>query len=120
MKQELLQQLESNLKTEKARLEEELKNFASEDKDMKGNWKAKHPGKGQEGGDLEEEADETKEYENRISLEHSLEIKLRDVNAALEKIIKGTYGTCEKCGAKIEEERLMAYPEAKTCQEHNK
>jgi len=30
-------------------------------------------------------------------------------------IEKGEYGICEKCGKKIDEERLLACPEAKTC-----
>lgn len=50
-----------------------------------------------------------------LSLEYSFELKLKDINMALEKIEKGTYGICEKCGKKIDEERLVACPEAKTC-----
>jgi len=33
----------------------------------------------------------------------------------LEKIKKGKYGICEKCGKKIPEERLKAFPEARFC-----
>jgi DnaK suppressor protein len=50
-----------------------------------------------------------------------LELKLRDVDIALEKIQKdlpaeaGNYGKCEKCGKEIEEERLKAVPEARLC-----
>jgi len=53
-------------------------------------------------------------------LEHSLELKLKDVKSALEKMENGKYGTCENCGKKITEERLFACPEAKTCMNCNK
>jgi RNA polymerase-binding transcription factor DksA len=40
---------------------------------------------------------------------------LRDINLALEKIKKGNYGICEKCGKEIEIDRLEAIPEARFC-----
>jgi len=56
-----------------------------------------------------------------VSVEHSLELKLRDVDIALEKIESGKgYGLCEKCGKEIKEERLRAVPEARLCMQHNK
>jgi DnaK suppressor protein len=64
---------------------------------------------------MEEEADEVQEYGNLLPVEHSLELKLKDINNALEKMTNGTYGICEKCGEKIDEERLLACPEAKAC-----
>ena len=41
--------------------------------------------------------------------------ELRDVDAALERITRGTYGTCAACGTVIPAERLAAYPTAKRC-----
>ena len=119
MKKELVQKLKQKLEKEKASLKKELESFAKEDKDMKHNWKAKYPNR--ENGSMEEEADETQEYDNLLSLEQNLELKLKDVDLALEKITQGKdYGKCEKCGKEIEEERLSAYPEAKLCIECNK
>jgi len=118
MKKELQDKLKEKLEKEKATLEIELRSFAKEDKNMKGNWETKYPSK--ERGDKEEEADESQEYENLLSLEYKLELKLKDVNSALEKIDKKKYGKCEKCDKKIEEERLLAYPEAKLCMKCNK
>ena len=69
---------------------------------------------------FEEKAGEVEEYDNLLSLEHSLEIKLKDVSLALEKVVKGKYGKCEECGKEIEEKRLLAYPEAKLCMKCNK
>jgi len=113
MNQELLINLKEKLEKEKSLLEEELKNFATEDKNLKHNWDTRYPNR--ENGSLEEEADEAQEYDNLLSLEHSLELRLKDVILALEKITKNTYGTCEKCGKEIEEQRLLVCPEAKLC-----
>ena len=98
---------------EKSSIEKELESFATKDKNMENNWEAKRPNT--EDTDMEEKADEVEEYDNLLSLEHSLELKLKDVNLALEKIEKGGYGTCEKCDREIEEERLLACPEARLC-----
>jgi RNA polymerase-binding protein DksA len=40
---------------------------------------------------------------------------LSEINIALERIEKGTYGTCIVCGRAIGEERLEAYPWASLC-----
>ena len=114
MTKELRTQLQKQLENNKAALRKELESFASEDTKLKDNWDTKYPNRDVE-KNLEEEATETEEYENLLSVEYSLELKLKDVNAALEKIEKGTYGSCEKCSKDIEEERLKAYPEARLC-----
>lgn len=47
-------------------------------------------------------------------MENSSDI-LGKVNAALERIEEGTYGTCEVCGTKIPKGRLQAIPYATMC-----
>ena len=39
----------------------------------------------------------------------------RDINSALIRIDKGTYGTCIDCGESIDFDRLTAYPTATRC-----
>jgi len=39
----------------------------------------------------------------------------RDINGALIRINKGTFGICSDCGNPIGYDRLMAYPTAKRC-----
>ena len=39
----------------------------------------------------------------------------RDINAALIRIGKGTYGICEDCGQHVDFERLLANPTARRC-----
>ena len=42
-----------------------------------------------------------------------LQRKLSDVNIALQKIVKGKYGMCERCGLAIPVARLKLLPEAR-------
>jgi DnaK suppressor protein len=111
MDKKLLEELKGKLEAEKKSIKEELESFATEDPNLKHNWDTRYPNR--EDGDKDEEADEVQEYDNKLSLEYSLELKLKDVNVALEKITEGKYGICEKCGKEIEEDRLKAAPEAR-------
>lgn len=113
MDKKIIGELKGRLEEQKKSLQKELESFAKEDKNLKYNWDTRYPNR--EDGDKDEEADEVQEYDNALSLEYSLELKLKDVDVALEKIKDGTYGVCEKCGKKITEERLLACPEARTC-----
>jgi len=113
MEKKLVEELKEKLEIEKKSIQKELGTFANEDKTLKHNWDTRYPNR--EDGDKDEEADEVQEYDNALSLEHSLELKLKDVNNALEKIEKGGYGICENCGKEIDKERLLACPEAKIC-----
>lgn len=113
MEKELIEKLKSKLEEEKKSVQKQLETFAVKDDSPKGDWQTKYPNR--EDGDKEEEADELQEYNNMLPVEHSLELKLKDIELALEKIDRGAYGICEKCGKEISEERLLAIPEARTC-----
>ncbi len=41
--------------------------------------------------------------------------EVRDIDAALGRILTGRYGICIQCGAEIADARLQAYPTAKRC-----
>ncbi|MBI1754831.1 TraR/DksA C4-type zinc finger protein [Candidatus Azambacteria bacterium] len=109
-----LAQFENRLLAEKENMERDLKLFATEQKPGTGAWQVKKPDFGSDAGDDEERIDEAEEYETEISLEHQFAERLRNIKAALEKMAKGTYGVCEKCGKEIEVERLKVNPEAQT------
>ncbi len=113
MDKKIIQELKEKLEKEKKVLEKELQNFATEDIKPKGDWDTRYPKF--DGTNLEEEADELQEYNRLLPVEYSLELKLRDVNLALEKIKKNQYGKCEKCGEEIDLKRLSACPEARFC-----
>ena len=111
MDKKTIEELKEKLETEKESIQKELENFSKKDDQPKGDWETRYPNR--ENGTMEEEADEVQEYGNTLPVEYSLELKLKDVNSALEKIKNGAYGICEKCGKEIEEKRLKAVPEAK-------
>lgn len=67
-----------------------------------------------EDSDENDMADRTVAYEERTSTLNTLELRLKDVNDALEKIEKGTYGICETSGEPIDTDRLVANPAART------
>ena len=113
MEKKLIDELKQKLEEQKKALQKELKSFASEDPNLKHNWDTKYPTR--EDSDKEEAADDAQEYDNKLSLEHSMELKLKDVSSALDKIENGVYGICENCEKKIDKARLLACPEAKTC-----
>ena len=50
-----------------------------------------------------------------LTLVRSLRDTLSDVEQALARMDAGTYGTCERCGQPIAEERLEALPAARLC-----
>jgi RNA polymerase-binding protein DksA len=57
----------------------------------------------------------TLDRELDYSLEENATRVLHEIDAALERIEAGTYGTCTRCGKKIDEERLEAMPYATLC-----
>jgi len=122
MKKESLESLKKKLEKEKSQIESELKRFAKKDRNLEGDWDTVFPKfNGGVGGQiLEEGTDEVEEYSTRLPIEFSLELRLKDINLALDKIKHPRrgypkYGICEKCGKKISQSRLTAYPEARTC-----
>ncbi len=113
MNEKDLEELQKELKESKISIEKQLGSFATKDPNLKHDWDSCYPKF--ETGSLEEEADEVEEYATRLPIEHSLEIKLRDINLALEKDKKKDYGKCENCGKPIDIKRLKACPEARLC-----
>ena len=132
MDKKKLLQFKKKLEKEKRTLEKELSFFAKKDVKPEGDWDTRYPKFN--GGKLDEEAQEVEKYISLLPVEYTLELRLRDVNLALEKIRtslsartlnashlkKGKYGICEKCGKKISIERLKICPEARFCKKCHK
>jgi DnaK suppressor protein len=55
------------------------------------------------------------EQEVSMSLLENEEQVLEEIAAALTRLDKGTFGTCEECGQPIPRERLEAVPYARLC-----
>jgi RNA polymerase-binding transcription factor DksA len=112
MDQALIEEMKQELEKEKVRLEGELKGFTHREGPAGMTYSADFPSY----GDKEEDnATEVAAYTDNLSLGHTLEGKLEDVVNALERIAKGTYGTCKYCGQEIDERRLKARPESASC-----
>jgi len=122
MDQLALQELKTALEKERESLVAELKLIAKPDSRLKGDWDTEFPQfETAESGShsaRDEEADEVEEYEVRLEAEHSLESRLLAVSHALERLQKGIYGNCLKCGGEISMERLRANPAAEFDIEH--
>jgi RNA polymerase-binding transcription factor DksA len=55
------------------------------------------------------------EQENTLNLLQNEEQVLADIAAALERLDRGAFGTCEECGGEIPDARLRALPYARYC-----
>ena len=113
MKKEQIKDLKESLEANKASLEQTLGRFAKKDNLPEGDWDTVFPKV--EGSSMEEKADEVEEYSSLLPVEHALEVKLKNINEALNKIEKGLYGKCEKCETEISYKKLSLVPETKTC-----
>ncbi len=124
MDQKTLLELQTALEKEQGLLVSELKTIATPDPNLKDDWNVKHEewGEGQitseeelESGESVNESDE--DLKNKALSDH-LELRLKEVNDALERINGENYGVCEICQKEIPIERLKANPAAKTDIEH--
>lgn len=107
-----LKHFKERLESDRQDLEKQLQGFADKDKDIENNYETKFE---KIGDDMDDKADEVTNYGDNLGIEHSLEESLRLIDEALERIDKGTYGTCSNCQGEISLERLEAFPQATTC-----
>jgi len=113
-----LNQYQSRLEEEKAKLTSELESFALRSKTIKGDWDAIREEDQSEATSSDDVAEELEDMNERKATEGPLENQLTKVNLALEKIANNKFGLCEICGEPIEEDRLEATSTARTCKEH--
>ncbi|HEX2058596.1 MAG TPA: TraR/DksA C4-type zinc finger protein [Actinomycetota bacterium] len=107
MDEQTLKSIRTKLEEERASVERQLKEHGAE----------------VEGGSIEvgfdggfaDSGHRTAETAEVLALVESLAAHRRDVMAALDRIDRGTFGTCERCGNQIPEERLEAIPTATLC-----
>ena len=60
---------------------------------------------------------ETYELGRQLALDRHQDKQMKEVQTALERVAKGTYGYCETCGDSIAFERLDTIPETRVCLE---
>ena len=68
-----------------------------------------------DGGDSIDQATQSLDKEILFELSDNERQILRDIEAALRKMDKGTYGLCEHCKKTIEKKRIKALPSARYC-----
>ncbi len=66
-------------------------------------------------GDSIDQASQSLDKEILFELSDNERQILRDIDAALRKMEKGTYGLCEHCKKQIEKKRIKALPSARYC-----
>ncbi len=110
-----LEHYEKRLQKEKITLEAELKSLGHKNATVAGGWEAEPSKLDVDNADENELADKIEDFEENTAILEQLETQLQEVAAGLERIEKGTFGICEKCGQQIEKDRLDANTSAKTC-----
>lgn len=58
------------------------------------------------------------EREKEFSILEQVEAELAEVDRALERLDRGTYGRCDVCGEAIADDRLATVPAARLCVRH--
>lgn len=108
------------LEAELAQIEGELKSAGRLVNPETGDWEGATPEMDTMPPQAEknEAADAIEEFETNRGITENLEARWKEIRHALEKVERGTYGTCEAGDHEIEEERLEANPSARTCKEH--
>jgi DnaK suppressor protein len=100
----------------RTRLESERKRLLNELDGLQANVQpAEVRREGSPFGKREEEATESFELEKRLALEKQTRANIAEIELALDKFKKGTYGLCDICGQPIPADRLEAVPYANLC-----
>lgn len=101
VKQDLLQR---RLEEQRVRLREHISQLTIGGQD--------HPGYSNH---MADDASEVFEQAKNLALRQTLERQLEQVEEALERLERGTYGYCLDCGEEIDHARLKAIPSASLC-----
>ncbi len=70
--------------------------------------------------DPDEETKESEQFGNQLAMAQQLKARLSDIDSALNKIGKNSYGKCEKCGSEISLDILEIVPESRLCRDCKK
>ena len=113
------EKFKKRLQAEYAELESELNAIGKKDSSAPGGWDVTSNDMKVDAADDNEVADRFEQLEENTGIANKLEDQLEEVKSALDRIKKGTYGTCEVCGETIETERLEANPSARASIKHS-
>lgn len=114
LSEDQLDDLRATLEAERDSLEEEL---GEHGRKVGKDWQGTSKSVGEE-PDPNDAADNIEQLSTNVPLVEELEKRHKEIDKALEKMDKGTYGHCEACKEPIDIDRLEANPAAATCVEH--
>lgn len=114
MDKKILEQIKADLLAQKKKILEDLSSVTAKDDHEKDEHRAIFPDYGDK---PDENVQEVDEYTTNLATERILESSLRDIDNALDRIEKGTYGICKYCGKEIDAKRLLIRPVASACVE---
>jgi len=112
LKETTLAEIEKNLLEQRERLVSDLQDLSRPDDHENDNTSTRFP---EYGDKPDENAQEFADYSTNLAAEKVLEKSLADIEAALGRIKKRTYGVCKYCNNPIPEKRLIARPTASSC-----
>ena len=112
MDQKFIEEMKKRLEKEREEINDDLRGFAKENLEKKGDYKTEFP---QYGDKDEDNAIEVATFQDNLSLENNLEAQLKEIEQALLDIKNNKYGICKKCNQEIDKERLSIYPAAPFC-----
>ena len=108
----ILAEIKAELLARKQQILESLEDISQKDPHEADNLGSKFP---EYGDKPDENAQEISDYSTNSAAEKVLEKTLADIEGALSRIEKGTYGICKYCGQPIAPKRLQARPVASAC-----
>jgi len=114
MDKKILDQIKKDLLDQKKKILGDMNMVSGKDLHEKLDHKALFPNIGDK---PDENVQEVDEYTTNLATEKILDTSLRDIDNALERIEKGTYGICKYCKKEIDEKRLLIRPAASACVE---
>lgn len=113
LSEEEIKEIKEDLLKRKEQILKDLNTVSEKENTESGeDFKATFP----EYGDKDDEnAQEINEYSTNLATEQVLEKTIKDINIALDRIEKGSYGVCKYCGEPIGKKRMVARPVASSC-----
>ena len=112
MDKKTIQKYKEILEEKEKQITKDLEQIAEKNRHIKDDYQTRFP---KIGTHQDENATEIAAYESLLSTEQNLEIDLVAIKKALQRIEEGNFGICAKCGKKINQKRLDAFPEAGLC-----
>ncbi len=113
-----IEHFKNKLISEKNTLETSMAEVGQKNPDVAEGWVATSSNIEVDAADENEVADKFEEIVENSGILSKLKEQLSEVDNALDRIEKGTYGICEVCGEPIERERLEANPSSRVSIKH--